>query len=102
MCVHKEMIATCAAWCHMPLVSFPIEFVPSGLSAFSISGFGLFPWVPCLTLVPTKSNLPLTDNLYNLLRCRSLKNVFVSLVTWHKLDVDGPENYSSSPAEMTV
>lgn len=96
------MTVTSTAWGHMALVSFPTEFVPSSLSVFSISGLGLLPWVSCLALVLAKSNLPLTDNLYNLLGCRSLKNVFISPVTWYKLDGDGPENYSPSPAEMIV
>jgi hypothetical protein len=46
--------------------------------------------------------MPLTDNLYNLLGYGSLKSVFKSLVTWYKLDGDGPENYSSRAAEMIV
>lgn len=99
MCVHKQTTATCTVWCRRALVSFPIEFAPYSLS---ISGFRLLPWVVCLALVPTKSNLPLTDNLYNLLGYRSLKNIFISLVAWYKLDGDGPENYSSRAAEITV
>lgn len=76
MCVYKEMTATCTVWCHRALVSFPIESVPESLSVFSISGFSLFPWVSCLALMPTKSNLPLTDNLDNLLGYRPFKTVF--------------------------
>lgn len=52
--------------------------------------------------MPTKSNLPLTDNLDNLLGYGHLKTVFISLVAWSKLDGDGPENYSSGAAEVTV
>lgn len=73
-------------------VSFPVKFVPSSRSVFSISGFGLLPWGSCLDLLPTKSNLLLTDNLCNVLGCRNLKNVLVSPVTWRQLDRDGPES----------
>lgn len=76
MCVYKEVTATGTVWCRRALVSFPIEFVPYGLSVFSISGFNLFPRVSCLALMPTKSNSPLTDNLDNLLGYRRLKTVF--------------------------
>lgn len=102
MCVHKEMIASCTVWCHGPMYLFLLNLCPYNLAVFSISGYSLLPWVSCLALVPSKSNTPLTDNLYNLLGYGSLKNVFKSLVTWYKLDGDGPENYSSRAAEMTV
>lgn len=60
------------------------------------------PWVSCVALLPIKSNLLLTDNLYNLLGCRSLKNVSASPVTWCKLAGEGPENYFPSFTAIIV
>lgn len=95
MSAHKETAAILVAWVHRVLVSFPVEFVPSSYSVFLSVVFSS-PWVSCVALLPIKSNLLLTDNLYNLLGCRRLKNVSASPVTWCKLGGDGPENYFPS------
>lgn len=101
------MAATLALWVQMALVSFPVESVPSSHSVFSTSALGL-PSPPLqlgclgLELLATKSNLLLSDNVYNFLGCKNLKNVFVSAVTWCKLDVDGPENNAPSPTATAV
>lgn len=79
MSVHKEITTLLSLWVHAALVSLSVEFVLFSHSVFSVSDFQLLPTVSCLAPLLTKSNLFLTDNLYNLLGCRSLKNIFVFL-----------------------
>lgn len=97
-CETAAMMRCRSIW---PLCPFLLHFCPLVFLYFLSVALGWLPWVSWPALVPNKSNLLLTDRLYNLLGYRSFKNALVSLVTRYKLDGDGPENDSPSPTEIT-